>query len=775
MKRGFRFGQTWVATTNNNFVRKTASRQNVDLGALETISVRDLGVERVHHGRAFYCRVVSPCIVRKSAAFFVKDGNDDLAEIAVYDSVFDAIHVTWSSFEKANEMFRVGRRLAILEPFFKVRLDRTTGICVDGLSDIVFDVEPPPAELLESKEQKPKNVEGRLREIMLADPSLGRRKLHRLLVEEGFSVSANHVSRLRVKIRDEEAKTAPRQAAAEEQRRSSSSADATKNTATSCEGNLDRRQKDTDEVNNTDVHSEGLGRHNNNDLEEEKKEPPDQSSSSSTRRSTNYCPLPTRRPEQHRVFLDSDIVSCREAGNEAFKSGNYGLARRQYETAIKRAKKAMASRDGPWTTTIGDTDESRSVALWQLYGNRSAALMRLGDFDEALWDAHRSHVCAPKGVVKPVLRCADALASLCSREEAREILRSAMDEYPNDVASLQQKQRAIAPKTTILVGPGCDFSSISEAIARAPSGAEIVVEPGVYRFPLCIAMKSLTLRSRNPLNPEDLDVDDDAQPAPPCAEIRVDGKNAWGHAVQCVAPPTDAAAAQIIKIRGFRITCGVLVARNSELAMYRVVVCRNAACGLELRDGGTATLKECTFHSNGKQGLMVWKKAGALAATRCDFHSNQRDSGALIEENDGNEASFDHSNFFGNESCGIAIQRKGRARLNCCRVHENRVEGILIQDTGSAIVKGCTVFSNWSNGIFVGFDHRGTATIADNVVHDNQSAGLLLGTGSANDRVVVRNNEQRACQKQHWRAGHKEACVAPAVKYPSFLDPYTSV
>jgi len=118
-----------------------------------------------------------------------------------------------------------------------------------------------------------------------------------------------------------------------------------------------------------------------------------------------------------------------------------------------------------------------------------------------------------------------------------------------------------------------------------------------------------------------------------------------------------------------------------------------------------------------------------------EIHSNRNESGALIGEA---EASFQYCHIYGNGAAGIVTQQKGIIQLMKCIIHDND-EGVLIQDTGHAKVEKCDIFSNRSNGVFIGFDHRGSATVTDNKVHDNLSKGILVGNSA---RAVLRGNEE---------------------------------
>lgn len=165
--------------------------------------------------------------------------------------------------------------------------------------------------------------------------------------------------------------------------------------------------------------------------------------------------------------------------------------------------------------------------------------------------------------------------------------------------------------------------------------------------------------------------------------------------------------------------------------MQVVHCCRNAAGGLELRAGGSAVLDGCHCYCNGRQGIMSWQSAGDLTAKRCFIHSNAQESGVLVSEA---HAIFESCWIYGNGGAGIVAQQHGSIQVLKCEVHDNG-EGILIQDTGSATVKCCDVFSNRANGIFVGYDHRGSATIIENKVHDNRYKGILIGNAGSREML----------------------------------------
>jgi hypothetical protein len=191
---------------------------------------------------------------------------------------------------------------------------------------------------------------------------------------------------------------------------------------------------------------------------------------------------------------------------------------------------------------------------------------------------------------------------------------------------------------------------------------------------------------------------------------------------------------------------GILVdGRNSELVLRNVQVCYNAANGVEVRRGGSASLEDCSIFANGRQGIVVWNQAGAFEAIRCEIHSHNAESGIIVGENKPSEARFVECKIYSNDFAGVAVQTKGNARLVDCKISSN-CEGVLIQQSGCAVVERCEVFGNRANGIFIGYDHVGTAEILNNSVHDNMFKGIILGNNRGEKYLRVEGNtEQRNC------------------------------
>ena len=678
----------------SDFERKQKGGSQL-LPMLRSISFSDLQVGKTHRECAVYCRIATKVLKLTSAMVLVEDENGDIAELAVYGNV------------DVRE-FKEGRRIAIKEPFYKIRSDGSEGIRVDDPSDIIFDPRG--------------SVEDRLSELVLQDRDKGIDKLYSQLFREGFG----KVKKQRIR--------------------------ALKRTLTA---------KDSSRSDNSNLVSDegGNGFVSNTSCEVKKNVFPKQSI------------LSLRNPNLHCVIKNQVALKCKKDGNDCLLKKEYSKAEKLYTEVIKN-------------TGARNDDTVEDIYLWQLYSNRAAARMQMGKLQEALQDSLEANKCAPEDEIKPVLRCSETLVALGLREEASNLLQDAVMHFTDKSEVFQDKlKRSVIPTKVIRVGKNHEFTKISDAIIVAPAGTEIVVDPGNYRENLYIN-KPVTIRCNQYKSCNAIESFE-------CCDTDfsnwVEINSIDGHAIY-----VESKERKPVHLIGLKISCesssnvycyhtiyavkgtlvirdcictsssgpvvvarfqdtqmilqssviheskqgGALVVDCAHMAMHNVHCCHNAAMGLELRDEGSAEVKNCQFYKNGRQGVMVWKNAGYFEAYKCKIHSHPSESGVLVCEAN---ATLRKCEVYGNGGAGIASQQKGNLKAIQCEVHNN-LEGILIQDTGRGKVEKCKSYSNRANGIFVGFDHVSSAVIIECEAYDNMSKGICIGN---NKKVVVRSNIER--------------------------------
>ena len=96
------------------------------------MKIADLMVGNVHQGQVLYCRIATTVMIQDAKSVLIED-ESGICELAVY-------HLR-------RKKLKRGQFLAILEPFYKQRLDGTVRVQVDDPSDIVVDFDPPCALL----------------------------------------------------------------------------------------------------------------------------------------------------------------------------------------------------------------------------------------------------------------------------------------------------------------------------------------------------------------------------------------------------------------------------------------------------------------------------------------------------------------------------------------------------------------------------------------------------------------------------------------------------
>jgi tetratricopeptide (TPR) repeat protein len=415
------------------------------------------------------------------------------------------------------------------------------------------------------------SVEDRLAELVLDDSDKGIDKLYSQLVDEGFKIKKKRIRALKKMFVE----------------RSSSS-----NSANIIDNQQDR-------------------------MEESNSSPfPD------AKNSRKACPKKTsilsqRKPEFHRIVRNPVALKFKEDGNKHLLSKDYSKAEGLYTEALKNKDNAE-----------GD-DSIDEIHLWQLYSNRCAARIHMGKLQEALQDSLEANKCAPEHEVKPILRCSEALVALGLRDEASKLLKDAANKFSDNKKVFEKKEeKTVRPSKVIRVGKLCQITSISAAIFAAPHGAEIIVEPGLYRENLYIN-KPLTIRCKENKHCSAITSLDDCDTNSHWAEVQgIDGHSILvnntetgpvhliGLKISCEGPIQDSfhsiytfsgtlvvdncicvsSSGPVLVATGQRShvitrSCvfhkgkqgGVLAVDYARLTMHQVYCCHNAAVGLELR------------------------------------------------------------------------------------------------------------------------------------------------------------------------------------------------
>lgn len=669
--------------------KQTLSTQS--LADLVSMPIKSLKRGLVHQGKVVYCTVVAKPTLMKSVQTLVEDADGNMTALAVYNvpRVRDIF--------QAQRYLHEGRKIAVKEPFYKVRADGTEGIRVDDPKDIVLDAEAPA-----------KSLEERLREMLQEDSTTGQQSLREALRAEGFSVSAQRLRKLLTATRAD------------------------------CSATSAAQPRDEDVA---PEHAEGRG--DDFDLPDRRPE-----------QHRNLCGAAVLK---HREQGNIAVKSGDFAVAEVEYSKALACAEQEAEASIPDLSSSIAlwtlySNRSAARVRLHRPDEALVDALQAHVCSPLDAAKPYLRLAEAFYAMHR-HTAA----CRCMALASKALPSACSEFERKikslqptAILHVGVGQ---EFQSLCRAVLAAPADAEILVHPGVYRESLVllKPVTIRGVGAVVPNKNWVHGAEDG-AWVEIWVKDSHAIVAA-------VSGGTACLEgLRIICEGAFGNSFHALLVQECSAILRNCSLSGLsgpivaadqnaRLIMddcavhdgkqgGILACHQSALVLSNLRCCR-AHHSVEIRQGSTARISSCEFFSNTSQGLFIWCGAGHAHVVNTDIHSNSFESGTMVEENPGG-AYFEACRFFGNGCAGIVAQRGGQLHMKACEVFGN-FGGILIQDRCSAVVENCQVHDN-SDGIFVGYDHLGEVTLSHNRVFDNCTKGIILGTGRK--KVKLDGNEE---------------------------------
>ncbi len=252
---------------------------------------------------------------------------------------------------------------------------------------------------------------------------------------------------------------------------------------------------------------------------------------------------------------------------------------------------------------------------------------------------------------------------------------------------------------TVSLTGRADYASIAAALAAAPDGATIVVEPGTYAESLVFRQTAALVPAGSPGS---VTVEAPAGPAVSVAagsaelrQVILRGRDATLPAVDVTGGSLtldhceiDAAAKAGLQARG----TGAAVVMNGGR------VRNSAGLGVVVTDGASGTFEQAVIEHVSADGVMI--SAGADPAFRQCTISDVGDVGVLVTSG-------------------------ARPVLEDCEVRDTGSHGMLLTEGADPVVRRCSVTRTAGEGISVAGVSRGTFT--DTAVTGTAAAGVLVG------------------------------------------------
>ncbi|CAJ0894566.1 5165_t:CDS:2 [Entrophospora sp. SA101] len=138
-----------IERKRNNFYKSTSNQMNkgiyqhVSLELKNRISITDLQLDHVHHGKFLLCRVMAKCGKKVSLMTLVEDPEGDAVKLALYNWIKQSdIPVKYRRgyvpVDEVSKLLPIGTVIIIKNPYYKTTADFTTTLRSDNPSDIVI-------------------------------------------------------------------------------------------------------------------------------------------------------------------------------------------------------------------------------------------------------------------------------------------------------------------------------------------------------------------------------------------------------------------------------------------------------------------------------------------------------------------------------------------------------------------------------------------------------------------------------------------------------------
>jgi len=314
---------------------------------------------------------------------------------------------------------------------------------------------------------------------------------------------------------------------------------------------------------------------------------------------------------------------------------------------------------------------------------------------------------------------------------------------------------AVTPGTEILVVSPfdpADHRTIGEALARARTGARVVVRPGIYRESLTIGrrveivgdgpvdeivveapegnallmkgemarVRGLTLRA----------VDRSGRPGyavhVPAGQLILEECHVGSESLACLA--ASGAGANLLlrrcQVRG-GASAGVLVLDRGQALLEDCELRDHAGAGAEARRGGAVTLRRCRIASCAEAGVLVHEQGQAVLEA-CDVHGH---AGAGAECREGGDLTLRRCKVRQCQGAGVYAHGDGKTALEDCELAENGLANLEARLGGNPILRRCRLRGGKQAGALFGRDAQGL--LEDCELEGNTRAAVeIRGSGN---------------------------------------------
>jgi SpoVK/Ycf46/Vps4 family AAA+-type ATPase len=307
---------------------------------------------------------------------------------------------------------------------------------------------------------------------------------------------------------------------------------------------------------------------------------------------------------------------------------------------------------------------------------------------------------------------------------------------------------ASAVTVTVSQTGKADYRSIAAAMAGAPNGATIMVDPGSYAESLVFRQTATIVAASSS---GEVTVEAPSGPAVSVAagsatlrQVVLRGRDAALPAVDVAGGSLtldhcdiDAAAKAGLAARGTGTAVfmnggrvrnsaglGVVITEGASGTFEQVVVEHVGSDGLTISSGADPAFRQCTISDIKGVGVTTCDNARGVIQG-CEI---TRVSGVAVAFGDRSSTRMSSAWIHDTGDVGVLITSGARPVLEDCEVRDTGSHGMLLTEGADPVVRRCSVTRTAGEGISVSGVSRGTFT--ECTVTDTAAAGVLVGGGS---------------------------------------------
>jgi len=313
-----------------------------------------------------------------------------------------------------------------------------------------------------------------------------------------------------------------------------------------------------------------------------------------------------------------------------------------------------------------------------------------------------------------------------------------------------------------------DYRTISEAIRQSPSGAKILVQPGLYSESVtitkpveiigqgkgvtlqsmdgnCIRMqttkatvKNLIIRGLSGLKRRQFYAVD-----VPKGVLTVEACVITSNSLACIGVY---GSGTYLTLRNCWVRDspkgGLFAFDRAKGVVEMTSLYGHALAGVEVKDSANFLIRRTSIYNCKASGVLA-HRGGKATIDACDIHSNGIDGVAVST---GANVMIKNSKIHGNKRLGLNVWEKGMGNVDNCDIYEHPADGVAIQSQGNLAIRKSRITRNKMHAIMV--SNLGMATVEYCDLRYNTRGSWFIARGC---RVVRRNNQETFLAKPSTR------------------------